>query len=846
MAFLSKKPTRLQQQQIVDRQNATHQTAIASAPTISQTRDQFEENVIASGTDTTAPTFKAPVDETTQEFRENQLANAKVPDQTTTLGTRIAALREPLTPGSSENMQDFQARRAANASELAALETSLTEQSKRKQLKTDADTAAKGTTTPAPAPNLALENMKNLAASDPMFADLLPMIADLESRQGAGFAEQQLSRDLTDFNSSDTDGDGITDGLQESVSNAQTLLKADKDEQDKINLENRDIALDAATLQKEMAQIAQKKFELNQARNENLLREQNVESEIRNRRIAGRMGITADTNGLKWMGDEIRKGNEALAFLSQAGDLQDAEFALQIGSAYNLSVRQALNGYEAVQSQLDTGFRKELGDLTNLVSLDSKERRKEKKGIMDTYWKNKNEADVALAAELKEYRTEMWDRIKTKGAQDFELFKEQNKAAAAYTDKDALDWSTKWADHIDTLQTVKDYKEVGSKVGVVQTAWKNYQEGKADRSVVTNAIIKGFERINDPGSVVRESEFAMTANLQPLIERWTSGAAVKTVFGGVAVSDEVLKDIVDLSEAIHESYRTKAVEDLQPTLMRIESFNRNAARPIQYNEVINQDMIDALGIPVSEFEQAEANVGGSSKPVTINDSTGFLNALASAHQDHEGFIEPNDKNPKGSLAYRNNNPGNLRLTSANASQYGAVAGDGGFARFPTYEAGFEALKGDLYAKLTGGSSHINYSANPTILDYIKVYAPSSDGNDPKGYASVVVRAMKQAGFDISLDTPLSQIAAQLEGMSTVASAPEPVMSVASPADLKPKITTGTGRPGMTGNSLVASVSGPTQVNTRFQYRTKDGGVVSVSAANKAEYDARPDLFTPIS
>lgn len=127
----------------------------------------------------------------------------------------------------------------------------------------------------------------------------------------------------------------------------------------------------------------------------------------------------------------------------------------------------------------------------------------------------------------------------------------------------------------------------------------------------------------------------------------------------------------------------------------------------------------------------------------------FLDDLAKAHQKHEGWFP-------SSLSYRNNNPGNLRLTDYQRRVYGAVNGEGGFAHFPTYKLGFDALKDDLRAKLTGSSSHIDYTKNPTFLDYIKVYAPSEDGNNPQGYAQSLIHDLAQ--YNIALSTPLSELA----------------------------------------------------------------------------------------
>jgi hypothetical protein len=138
----------------------------------------------------------------------------------------------------------------------------------------------------------------------------------------------------------------------------------------------------------------------------------------------------------------------------------------------------------------------------------------------------------------------------------------------------------------------------------------------------------------------------------------------------------------------------------------------------------------------------------------------FLIDLANAHKTHEGFYPPGVRGfPQGSLSYRNNNPGNLRLTKSQKSLYGAVQGSGNFARFSSYAVGFQALMDDIEAKITGRSAHINYSKNPTFLDYIKVYAPTEDKNNPYGYCQTLIRMLPQ--YSLSPSTPLTAMAVMI-------------------------------------------------------------------------------------
>ena len=138
----------------------------------------------------------------------------------------------------------------------------------------------------------------------------------------------------------------------------------------------------------------------------------------------------------------------------------------------------------------------------------------------------------------------------------------------------------------------------------------------------------------------------------------------------------------------------------------------------------------------------------------------FLADLARGHQIHEGYIRPGITGyPRGSLSYRNQNPGNLRYVNTQ-KVFGGAPGEGGFARFPSYEAGFQALMADIRAKLTGKSAHINYAKNPRFLDYVRVYAPEADGNAPDRYCAALCKAL--AAYGVTPQTPLSDLARIIE------------------------------------------------------------------------------------
>lgn len=97
----------------------------------------------------------------------------------------------------------------------------------------------------------------------------------------------------------------------------------------------------------------------------------------------------------------------------------------------------------------------------------------------------------------------------------------------------------------------------------------------------------------------------------------------------------------------------------------------------------------------------------------------------------------------GTLAYTNNNPGNLIFVG----QAGATQGAGGFAAFPSYDAGYQALLNQIQ----------NYSNRGlTIQQMMDIYAPATQaGNNPTLYAQTIATSL-----GVTPDTLLSDALAE--------------------------------------------------------------------------------------
>ena len=160
-------------------------------------------------------------------------------------------------------------------------------------------------------------------------------------------------------------------------------------------------------------------------------------------------------------------------------------------------------------------------------------------------------------------------------------------------------------------------------------------------------------------------------------------------------------------------------------------------------------------------------------------SSSAVNSIAAAIQQQEGYYP-------GSLAYTNNNPGNLVY----AGQPGATPGAGGFADFTSYAAGYQALTNQITLDATRGTD-INGNPITTLSQLINSWAPPSQ-NPTATYISNVSAA---TGFDPN--APLSSLGTAT-GSSALDVSPDSTSDDSSFPD---------------GSLDLSSVGGPSDVST---------------------------------
>lgn len=114
----------------------------------------------------------------------------------------------------------------------------------------------------------------------------------------------------------------------------------------------------------------------------------------------------------------------------------------------------------------------------------------------------------------------------------------------------------------------------------------------------------------------------------------------------------------------------------------------------------------------------------------------FIEAIAQGIATMEGFYKP------GSLSEQNNNPGNLR-------SWGSVPVVEGYAKFPSVETGWRALRTQIGKNIDRGLTMQEFfGGKPGVYGG---YSPAADKNNPHGYAQYVAGRLKVAP-DVQLST----------------------------------------------------------------------------------------------
>jgi len=529
----------------------------------------------------------------------------------------------------------------------------------------------------------------------------------------------------------------------------------------KMNEENRQLQLDVAEYNRDALEIDKQIIEHDAYVAEQKQMQANIENEKRLRRQLGKLGINTDVQGLNFLQSEIQKGADAYNELKKGNNLVSLKAQLAIGQGYALDVRKAISDYDAKDLQITSQTAEALMKVKQSISTAKSDRDKELRSILkdanDKKDENAKEARttiynanikmIELASEEKKY-----SRLLEKDAKADRKAEEKADALLSKEERTRIDTAKKEkqkaigavTDDLQGREWYKQFRETGTVLRSAIETMKDYKAGKVKETTMQEVATMAYAKLLDSNSVVRLEEFKRAVQGTGYEGKFQS--VVDSINGGRGFPPGLIDGFMEVVENIYNEKKATALSEATPLLRRIRDFNTDYAESGIRIDPLSIFPTDIL--PVSDAAKDAADRMDDQTSV----SSGLLNDLALAHQKHEGYGTKMAK-----TITENNNPGALRWHPSQA-RFGGEKDPRGFTKFPDYQSGFSALVADLSAKLNGSSKHINYDNNPTLLDYVAVYAPVTDRNNPPAYANAIVNELRSKGYDVNLDTPLSTLA----------------------------------------------------------------------------------------
>lgn len=195
------------------------------------------------------------------------------------------------------------------------------------------------------------------------------------------------------------------------------------------------------------------------------------------------------------------------------------------------------------------------------------------------------------------------------------IYKEMEGGAAALDSKDRFDLELKLGNHFDTVSS--EYRKALSQKNIINSAWEQAQErikNGESLNAVGQAIGVTFQKALDPTSVVRESEFARTAEGQSLVNR-AYGLATKWAQGGVGLSKAEMEEMVVTANNFMEGYEDSMADLATREVTRAKNMGLNV------DNILSDDVKDLVGYSSLKGLSDDEMWGGGTFNIDPTDTT---------------------------------------------------------------------------------------------------------------------------------------------------------------------------------------------------------------------------------
>lgn len=191
-----------------------------------------------------------------------------------------------------------------------------------------------------------------------------------------------------------------------------------------------------------------------------------------------------------------------------------------------------------------------------------------------------------LAGTVERYRNEQELKLSTTDYRDFILqggtpgdtkgFKafqdeQKRKVGASITPTQIFDRELKLSKDFEGY--AKNLREAQRQIKIIETSYKQAQEQmKKGESLnaATQGVLVSFQKLLDPTSVVRESEYARSPEGLSLLDR-IEGTYTRLKQGGAGLTADALKEFVDMGKKFYENYNEELINFARRTKAQAES-----------------------------------------------------------------------------------------------------------------------------------------------------------------------------------------------------------------------------------------------------------------------------------
>ena len=138
----------------------------------------------------------------------------------------------------------------------------------------------------------------------------------------------------------------------------------------------------------------------------------------------------------------------------------------------------------------------------------------------------------------------------------------------------------------------KEARQASRSIGIIETGWNEVvniiNSGEGSLNAPSQAMLVTFQKMLDPTSVVRESEYARSGTGLSLKGR-IEGMYAKLAQGGAGVSGKDLQEFYNMSNSLLQGYQSQMMNYAERTKAQADGYGLDLAK------ILTPDVLDMLG-----------------------------------------------------------------------------------------------------------------------------------------------------------------------------------------------------------------------------------------------------------